>query len=124
MVKLVAWTSLFRKNLSTLNEILRRGGVYKNNVLCATLIFVPVMPLSLFKHLVMSCHGSNDASTSLKVGGGRAFKEQLLLSIKAGDIWLNKVKYDNEETGSEETSAWKCTCPHEELVAARLFGCL
>ena len=63
----------FAKIYSTLNEILRRGGVFTRMVLwCVILTFVTLMPLSLFRHLEQNCHGSSDASTSLKVGGGRA----------------------------------------------------
>jgi hypothetical protein len=38
----------------------------------ATLTFAITMPLSLLLHHATNCHGLNDASTSLKVGGGRA----------------------------------------------------
>ena len=62
----------FAKIYSTLNEVLRRGGVYKNGAVVCHLTFVMVMPLSLLLHHATNCHGSSDASTSLKVGGGRA----------------------------------------------------
>jgi hypothetical protein len=49
------------------------AGVYTKMVpWFVTLIFAMVMLLSLLQHHATSCHGSNGASTSLKVGGGRA----------------------------------------------------
>ena len=85
----------FAKIYSTLNEILRRGGVYKNGAVVCHLdlnhadalefITVPRSELSWVKRCINITEGWWKACT---------FKEQLLQSIKAGDVWLNKVKYD------------------------------
>mgnify|MGYP003109285178 CR=1 FL=1 len=87
----------FAKIYSTLNEILRRGGVYKNGAVVCHLdlchadalefIEAPRHELPWIKRCINITEGWWRSCT---------FKEQLLQSIKAGDIWLNKVKYDNE----------------------------
>ncbi len=87
----------FAKIYSTLNEILRRGGVYKNGAVVCHLdlchadaldfIQTPRHELPWVKRCINITEGWWRSCT---------FKEQLLQSIKAGDIWLNKVKYDND----------------------------
>ena len=87
----------FAKIYSTLNEILRRGGVYKNGAvvchldLCHSdaleIITTPRNELPWVKRCINITEGWWRSCT---------FKEQLLQSIKAGDVWLNKVKYDND----------------------------
>jgi len=87
----------FAKIYSTLNEILRRGGVYKNGAVVCHLdlchsdalefITTPRNELPWVKRCINITEGWWRSCT---------FKEQLLQSIKAGDVWLNKVKYDNE----------------------------
>ena len=87
----------FAKIYSTLNEILRRGGVYKNGAVVCHLdlchsdalefITTPRHELPWVKRCINITEGWWRSCT---------FKEQLLQSIKAGDVWLNKVKYDNE----------------------------
>jgi hypothetical protein len=87
----------FAKIYSTLNEILRRGGVYKNGaVVCHldlshpdVLEFITASRAEL--PWVKRCVNINqlwwDSST-------REVKEALLDGIKKGDIWLNKTKVD------------------------------
>ena len=87
----------FAKIYSTLNEVLRRGGVYKNGAVVCHLdlchsdalefISTPRNELPWIKRCINITEGWWRSCT---------FKEQLLQSIKAGDVWLNKVKYDNE----------------------------
>jgi hypothetical protein len=87
----------FAKIYSTLNEILRRGGVYKNGAVVAHLdlshpdalefIQTPRHELPWIKRCINIKPEWWEACT---------FKEELLYGIKSGDIWLNKVKYDNE----------------------------
>ena len=87
----------FAKIYSTLNEILRRGGVYKNGAVVCHLdlchadalefIEAPRHELPWIKRCINITEGWWRSCT---------FKEQLLQSIKAGDIWLNKVKYDKD----------------------------
>ena len=88
----------FAKIYSTLNETLRRGGVYKNGAVVAHLdithpdilefIETPRHELPWIKRCVNLDQGAWE-STSDQV------KEALLLGIKSGDIWLTKFKYDN-----------------------------
>ena len=87
----------FAKIYSTLNETLRRGGVYKNGAVVCHLdlnhadalefIQTPRTELPWVKRCINITEGWWKACT---------FKEELLQSIKAGDIWLNKVKYDKD----------------------------
>jgi hypothetical protein len=85
----------FAKIYSTLNEILRRGGVYKNGAIvchldlshpdCLNFINTPRSELPWVKRCV---NITEEWWRECK------FKDQLLYGIKSGDIWLNKVKYD------------------------------
>ena len=87
----------FGKIYSSLNEILRRGGYYKNGAIVLHLdlshpdaidfITASRSELPWVKRCINITEEWWEACT---------FKEQLLYGIKSGDIWLNKVKYDNE----------------------------
>lgn len=87
----------FAKIYSVLNEVLRRGGVYKNGAVVCHLdlnhadalefIKTPRSELPWIKRCVNITESWWQACT---------FKKELLQSIKAGDIWLNKVKYDDD----------------------------
>ena len=90
----------FAKIYSTLNETLRRGGVYKNGAVVLHMdldhsdilefITTPRSELPWVKRCVDIDKGKwQDASSEIK--------EALLYGIKSGDIWLNKIKYDNKE---------------------------
>jgi hypothetical protein len=87
----------FGKIYSSLNEILRRGGIYKNG--------------AIVLHLDLSHPDAREFITASRSElpwvkrciniteewwQDCTFKEQLLYGIKSGDIWLNKVRYDNE----------------------------
>ena len=87
----------FGKIYSTLNEILRRGGHYKNGACVLHLdlsspdalefITTPRSELPWVKRCI---NITDEWWRDCK------FKPDLLHGIKSGDIWLNKVKYDNE----------------------------
>lgn len=87
----------FGKIYSSLNEILRRGGIYKNGAIVLHLdlshpdarefITTPRSELPWVKRCINITEEWWEDCT---------FKEDLLYGIKSGDIWLNKVKYDNE----------------------------
>jgi len=88
----------FGKIYSTLNETLRRGGVYKNGAVVLHLdldhpdilefINAPREELSWVKRCVDIDQGKwEDTSDQVK--------DALLYGIKSGDIWLNKIKYDD-----------------------------
>ena len=88
----------FAKIYSTLNEILRRGGVYKNGaVVCHldlnhpdVLEFIEATRSDL--PWVKRCVNINPHWWSQ---ANQQVRDALLLGIKRGDIWLNKTKVDN-----------------------------
>jgi len=90
----------FGRIYSTLNETLRRGGVYKNGAVVLHLdidhpdildfINAPREELAWVKRCV-DLDASKWHDTDNKV------KDALLHGIKSGDIWLNKIKHHNGE---------------------------
>ena len=86
----------FGKIYSTLNEILRRGGIYKNGAIVLHLdlnhadarefINTPRSELPWVKRCINITQEWWDSCS---------FKDDLLLGIKSGDIWLNKVRHDD-----------------------------
>ena len=89
----------FGKIYSSLNETLRRGGVYKNGAVVLHLdinhpdihefITTPRAELPWVKRCV-------DIDSGWWQSCDNKVKDELLYGIKSGDIWLNKVKYDNK----------------------------
>jgi hypothetical protein len=87
----------FGKIYSTLNEVLRRGGVYKNGAVVLhcdighgdIIEFVTASRSELpwVKRCVNVSEDSWKASSE-------DTKTAILTGIKSGDIWLNKIKYD------------------------------
>ena len=87
----------FAKIYSTLNEILRRGGTYRNGAIVCHLdlshpdardfILTSRSELPWVKRCI---------NITAEWWERCSFKEDLLFGIKSGDIWLNKVKYDND----------------------------
>jgi hypothetical protein len=87
----------FAKIYSTLNETLRRGGVYKNGAVVIHLdadhadivefITTPRSELPWVKRCV-------DISPELWNRMSNTTKEALIYGIRSGDIWLNKIKYN------------------------------
>jgi len=85
----------FAKIYSTLNEILRRGGTYKNGACVCHLdidhpdslefIQTPRHELPWVKRCINITPESWDEYP---------YKDELLEGIRKGDIWLNKVRYD------------------------------
>ena len=90
----------FGRIYSTLNETLRRGGRYKNGAVVLHLdachpdlvdfITTPRTELPWVKRCVNITQQWWDEMTPNQ-------KEALLYGIKSGDIWLNKVRYQNGE---------------------------
>ena len=88
----------FAKIYSTLNEILRRGGTYRNGA-CVLhldinhpdiLNFVQATRVEL--PWVKRCV---DLTPEWWANSEAGVKEAILRGIAAGDIWLNKIKYEN-----------------------------
>ena len=90
----------FLKIYSTLNEILRRGGSYRNGAIVAhididhadIIDFVQVSRAELpwIKRCV-------DLTPELWANSQAGVKEAILRGIARGDIWLNKIKYEKNE---------------------------
>ena len=87
----------FGKIYSTLNEILRRGGTYRNGAIVLHLDLSHPDALDFIKAdraelpWVKRC-----INIKPEWWNECDFKEELLYAIRTGDVWLNKVKYDNE----------------------------
>ena len=89
----------FAKIYSVLNETLRRGGHYKNGAIVAHIdidhpdilefVQLPRSEAPWIKRCVDLDPGKWNA-TDAKV------KDAILYGIKSGDIWLNKIKYDDK----------------------------
>ena len=88
----------FAKIYSSLNETLRRGGVYKNGAVVIHLdldhadildfITTPRSELPWVKRCV-------DIDSGLWQSCNNQVKDALLHGIRSGDIWLNKIKHDD-----------------------------
>ncbi|NDB66235.1 MAG: ribonucleotide reductase, partial [Euryarchaeota archaeon] len=82
---------------STLNEILRRGGIYKNG---AVVLHLDLNHPDALEFIQAPRHELPWVKRCINITDewweACAFKEELLFGIKSGDIWLNKVKYDEE----------------------------
>ena len=89
----------FGKIYSTLNEILRRGGTYRNGACVlhldithpdiSTFIETPRHDLPWVKRCIDIGRNEEWSDTRPEI------KEAILRGIAKGDIWLNKIKYDN-----------------------------
>jgi len=89
----------FAKIYSTLNETLRRGGVYKNGAVVAHLdidhpdilefVRTPRAELPWIKRCV-------NLEAGLWNRTDNQTKDAILHGIKSGDIWLNKIRYDDQ----------------------------
>ena len=90
----------FAKVYSVLNETLRRGGVYKNGAVVVHLdidhpdilefVNAPREQLAWVKRCV-------DIDPGKWQNCDNKVKDALLYAIKSGDVWLNKIKYQNGE---------------------------
>jgi hypothetical protein len=88
----------FAKIYSSLNETLRRGGVYKNG---AVVIHLDLNHPDILDFLETPRSELPWVKRCVDIDAGwwqdcdNQVKDSLLYGIKSGDIWLNKVKYDN-----------------------------
>ena len=89
----------FGKIYSTLNEILRRGGRYKNGAVVLHLDYTHPDILDFIKASrqelpwVKRCVNVDEAFLE---NSSQGFIDALLKGIASGDIWLNKIRYDQE----------------------------
>ena len=89
----------FAKIYSTLNEILRRGGTYRNG---ACVLHLDIDPADIIDFVqvprqelpwVKRCVDLTESSWAETSTGT---KEAILRGIAKGDIWLNKIKHDKD----------------------------
>ena len=87
----------FGQIYSTLNSVLRRGGVYKNG---AVVLHLDLCHADALEFIQAPRHELPWAKRCVNITDewweACSFKEELLNGIKSGDIWLNKVKYDKQ----------------------------
>jgi len=121
----------FGKFYSTLNEILRRGGHYKNGacVLHLDINHPDIIDFVLAKReelpWVKRCI---DLTPELWRDSKATTKEAILRGIARGDIWLNKIKYDKHEKRIRSNvclevylpSRGTCLLQHVNLGACRI----
>ena len=88
----------FAKIYSTLNETLRRGGHYKNGAVVAHL---DIDHPDILEFVQLERHDAPWIKRTVDLDAGlwnrtdARVKDAILEGIKSGDIWLNKIKYDN-----------------------------
>ena len=89
----------FGKIYSTLNEILRRGGTYRNG---ACVLHLDINHADILDFVQVSreelpwVKRCIDLTPELWADTEAGTKEAILRGIARGDIWLNKIKYDND----------------------------
>ena len=87
----------FAKIYSTLNEILRRGGTYKNGAIVAHLDIDHADILEFVRTdraqlaWIKRC---GDLTEETWFNAGAEVRDAIITGIKSGDIWLNKIKHD------------------------------
>ena len=89
----------FAKIYSVLNETLRRGGVYKNGAVVVHLDIDHPDVLEFVttpRHEIPWIKRCIDLNKSGWESCNPEVKEAILYGIKSGDIWLNKIKHDND----------------------------
>jgi len=86
----------FGRIYSTLNETLRRGGIYKNG---AVVLHMDLNHPDILEFINAPRHElpwvKRCVNLTDKMWQDATCKEELLEGIKRGDIWLNKIRYDN-----------------------------
>ena len=89
----------FGKIYSTLNETLRRGGVYKNG---AVVLHLDLDHPDILEFINASREELSWVKRCVDIDEAKwqscdnQVKDVLLHGIKSGDIWLNKIKYDTK----------------------------
>ncbi len=87
----------FAKIYSTLNEILRRGGTWRNG---ACVIHLDITHPDILEFVLAERHELPwvkrcvDLTQSTWAKANPETKEAIIRGIAKGDIWLNKIKYD------------------------------
>ena len=88
----------FGKIYSTLNEIIRRGGHYKNG---ACVLHIDIDHPDVIEFITTPRHELPWVKRCVNLdyekwkGTDKTTQEAIIYGIKSGDIWLNKIKHDN-----------------------------
>ena len=105
----------FGKIYSTLNEILRRGGRYKNGAVVLHLDYTHPDALDFVKasrkELPWTKRCLNVDDNFLK-DSSPEFIDALLQGISSGDIWLNKIRYDDKGNRLRANVCLEVYLPH------------
>ena len=105
----------FGKIYSTLNEILRRGGKYKNGAVVLHLDYTHPDALDFIKasrkELPWTKRCLNVDDNFLK-DSSPEFIDALLQGISSGDIWLNKIRYDDNGNRLHANVCLEVYLPH------------
>ena len=121
----------FGKIYSTLNEILRRGGTYRNG---ACVLHLDINHPDILEFVFAERHELPwvkrcvDLTPELWRSSSPETKEAILGGIAAGDIWLNKIKYDRKGNRIRSNvclevylpSRGTCLLQHINLSACRI----
>jgi hypothetical protein len=89
----------FAKIYSTLNEILRRGGTYRNG---AVVLHLDINHANIIDFVQVSreelpwVKRCVDLTPELWANTEAGVKESILKGVARGDIWLNKIKHDKD----------------------------
>ena len=121
----------FGKFYSTLNEILRRGGTYRNGacVLHLDITHPDILDFVLAeRHELPWVKRCVDLEPQLWFNTETSVKEAILRGIARGDIWLNKIKYDEQKNRIYSNvclevylpSRGTCLLQHANLSACRI----
>ena len=87
----------FAKIYSTLNEILRRGGTFKNGAITLHLDYDHPDALEFItadRRELPWCKRCLDVDSDFLDNSSEEFIEAVLKAIASGDLWLNKIRYD------------------------------
>jgi hypothetical protein len=105
----------FGKIYSTLNEILRRGGKYKNGAVVLHLDYTHPDALDFIKasrkELPWTKRCLNVDDNFLKDSSPELI-DALLQGISSGDVWLNKIRYDDEGNRLRANVCLEVYLPH------------
>jgi hypothetical protein len=105
----------FGKIYSTLNEILRRGGRYKNGAVVLHLDYTHPDILDFIKASrqelpwVKRCVNVDE---NFAENASEELIDELLKGIGSGDIWLNKIRYDQEGNRIRANVCLEVYLPH------------
>ena len=122
----------FGKIYSTLNETLRRGGVYKNG---AVVLHCDIDHADILDFVTAPRHELPWVKRCVNLDSGKwqstpnKVKEAILYGIKSGDIWLNKIRYQSGERIFSNVclevylpSRGTCLLQHVNLGACEING--